>query len=282
MSPKKQRRSQSPGRSWGGAGRAASYAHPAGAERPAQQRCPGLSEGSGSAVCVLVKQDLQVQNSTCSHVSLCLKHWVQCGRLAAGVVPTAPHPDVVHEAKTPSDWKECAQSCPKILQSALTHHPSPTSSSLCYLRSSLCKAQPRQALHTWGSVHVAAVLSKSPSRRGTAPRRLSFAARSPKGSAGGSVPKSPRATARGPGLVPAAVPLSPRGPAAVSGSTLVAPPSPLSRRQSMAVGSLTRMSGAAAGAQSGTQGLQQGLLGMPPISDEQTASQVGQYGTTGA
>ena len=38
MSPKKQRFSQSPGRSWGGAGGAVSDANPAGVERSAQQR----------------------------------------------------------------------------------------------------------------------------------------------------------------------------------------------------------------------------------------------------
>ena len=126
-------------------------------------------------------------------------------------------------------------------------------------------------------MHVAAVLSKSPSRKGTAPRRQSFAARIPKGSAGGSIQASPPSTARGPGLAPAAVVPTLRGTAAVSGSTLAGPPSPLGRRQSLAGGGLTRMSGAAAGAKAGTQGLQQGLLGMAPISEEWSASQVGRH-----
>ena len=127
-------------------------------------------------------------------------------------------------------------------------------------------------------MHVAAALSHSPSRRGVASRRQSFAARSPKGSAGGCASASPKSTARGPGLVPPAVLLTPRGPAAASGSPLGGPPSPLSRRQSLAGASLTRMAGAAAGAKAGTQGLQQGLLGMAPIPEDWAASQVEQHG----
>ena len=122
-------------------------------------------------------------------------------------------------------------------------------------------------------MHVAAVLSKSPSRKGMAARRQSFVARSPKGSA----LTSPKSTARGPGLVPAAVVLTPRGSAAVSGSALGGPP--LSRRQSVAGGSLSRMTAAATGAKSGMQGLQKGLLGTAPISEGWTASQVRQHRT---
>ena len=57
MSPKRQRRSQSPGRSWGGAGMPASRATPAGVQCSVQQRWPGVNGGLGSVGCVLVKQD---------------------------------------------------------------------------------------------------------------------------------------------------------------------------------------------------------------------------------